>query len=265
MNKLLAATLVVSPLILSSVVSAAPADGTTAATKDSDAIVKFKVDESKEKPKDPNEPGKEVTPKDPEDPSKDLDPDGGTPGPLSIDFASKFYFGENLVSLKDENYFAKPQAIVKDGKAIQVPNYVQVTDKRGTLSGWHLTVKQNGQFKSLNVKTGTELTGAVISFMNGNLSTISTSKVPSGIKASFDLDPNGAEQTVVNAKDGEGAGQWLYHFGHGDMNGATDKETIGDGDKSVNLFVPASANTLADTYKTTLTWTLKDVPDADFK
>ena len=42
---------------------------------------------------------------------------------------------------------------VKEG-----PNYVQVTDNRGTEAGWSLKVKQEGQFKSTS---GKELTGAL--------------------------------------------------------------------------------------------------------
>ena len=46
-------------------------------------------------------------------------------------------------------------------KSKEGPNYVQVTDNRGTEAGWSLKVKQEGQFKSTS---GKELTGAAITF-----------------------------------------------------------------------------------------------------
>ncbi len=44
---------------------------------------------------------------------------------------------------------------MKDGS--KKPTYVQVTDKRGTLAGWKLTLSQPEQFKTA---TGEELVGA---------------------------------------------------------------------------------------------------------
>ena len=44
---------------------------------------------------------------------------------------------------------------------VQKPTYVQVTDKRGTLAGWKLTLSQPEQFKTA---TGEELVGAQLTF-----------------------------------------------------------------------------------------------------
>ena len=46
----------------------------------------------------------------------------------------------------------------KDGNK-EVPNFVQVTDNRGTNAGWKLSVTQNDQFKTAD---GKELTGATL-------------------------------------------------------------------------------------------------------
>ncbi len=96
-----------------------------------------------------------------------------------------------------------------------------------------------------------ELVGAMISFTNGQLDTISTSATPSFTKPSFDLTVagTGVAENIVSAKDGEGAGTFVYRFG-------TDATKA----NSVSLSVPGTTTKLAETYATTLTWTLTDVP-----
>ena len=49
---------------------------------------------------------------------------------------------------------------------VQKPTYVQVTDKRGTLAGWKLTLSQPEQFKTA---TGEELVGAQLTFTRQKL------------------------------------------------------------------------------------------------
>lgn len=215
-------------------------------TLDSNAIVKFKANESITGPVDPEnpDPNKIVEPIDPENPEGK--PNVGTTGPLSIDFASSLNFGDdNKISTKDEIYYAAAQEL-KDGQ--KKPNYVQVTDNRGTEAGWKLSVKQNGQFVD---SKGNELTGAKITFNKGNVNTVSKSAKPSTVKESFDLtaDGTGAVQDVVEAHVNEGAGTYVYKFG----DDATKAE-------SITLEVPGATTKYADEYKTTLTWTLSDVP-----
>lgn len=79
---------------------------------------------------------------------------------------------------------------VKEG-----PNYVQVTDNRGTEAGWSLKVKQEGQFKSTS---GKELTGAAITFKNGNVVTASDSGKPTG-PATITLNSDGSQSDVMSA------------------------------------------------------------------
>ncbi|MDR0318106.1 MAG: WxL domain-containing protein, partial [Lactococcus lactis] len=78
----------------------------------------------------------------PQNPDGSL-PNPGTQGPLSIDFASSLDFGINPISNKDEIYFAKAQSYTES--TTETPNYVQVTDNRGTLMGWTLSVTEKGQ------------------------------------------------------------------------------------------------------------------------
>lgn len=223
------------------------------ANRVTDAQVTFVEDNLPTNPTNPNFPDPEnpVKPVDPTNPTKPVEP--GTNGPLSLDFASVLDFGEQLISLEDQNYFAKPQYLfAEDGtidKENPVPNYVQITDKRGGEKGWSLSVKQNGPFTS--VKNKKELTGAELIFTNGEADSISNSKDPSVVKPLFGLVPDGsgASETIMAAAPGEGFGTWVYRFG--------DELTK---DSSIMLFVPGTTVKEADTYKTSLTWTLTDTP-----
>ncbi|WP_413524393.1 WxL domain-containing protein [Carnobacterium divergens] len=247
MTKLMATTVVLaSTLVLGNVVASAEA-GTLPATYETDTTVKFSPSDEITPPVDPLDPEKPTTPVDPEDPDKPINP--GTNGPLSIDFASPLYFGENKIVTSDKDYFAEAQPL-SDGTTR--PNFVQVTDNRGGEQGWTLQVKQNGQFKSKT--SNRELTGAQISFANGQVATATDSKVPSIIATEFTLvaDGTGAAQNVMTAKAGEGAGTHIYRSGD-DAAKAT----------SVKLAVPGKLTKLAETYTTTLTYTLTDVPGND--
>ena len=99
-----------------------------AQTYDSNAVVNFVPNQDVTPPVDPINPDPEnpVTPIDPTNPNG---PNPGTAGPLSIDYASSLHFGENKISTKNEVYYAKAQAFTGGSEG---PNYVQVTDNRGT-------------------------------------------------------------------------------------------------------------------------------------
>ncbi|MCU4733702.1 WxL domain-containing protein [Bacillus cereus] len=228
-----------------------PADRTT------DTTVKFVSNEDPTTPKDPENP---ENPAEPENPDG-TDPKQGTNGPLSLDYASSLDFGINVISTKDEVYNVKAQKM-KDGR--YVSNYAQVTDNRGTLEGWSLSVKQNGQFKSAT--DGKELKGAQITFKDGNLNSISESAKPKTVESTFVLNPDGIgnQTNVIVAGAGEGAGTWIYRLGdESHIKDAIDKSgkvlNYKESD-SITLEVPGKAEKMADSYKTTLTWTLTNTP-----
>ncbi|WP_054711086.1 WxL domain-containing protein [Bacillus sp. JCM 19041] len=237
MKKLSLIPIAVFALILSVGGNTALAEG---GTYDTNAKIKFVPAEDGTGPVDPEEP---ETPVDPVDPTDPEGPGPGTPGPLSIDYASSFQFGEQEITSRDKTYTADPQTY-KDTENVG-PNYVQVTDNRGTETGWSLQVVQNGQFKTASDQ---ELLGAEIRVKNAAVNSISQSPKPSTVKDSFELTP-GTVDNVVSAHDGEGAGTYLYHFG-----------TSATAAESVELFVPGSSTKYADSYSTTLTWTLSDTP-----
>jgi len=132
-------TLLMGALLFSSIlgVTSVHADDTTEpANYTSNGVITFEPDKDPTKPVDPTDPTKPV---DPVDPTKPDGPDDGTEGPLSIDYASSFNFGTQKIITTDKDYYADIQTF-KDGTT--GPNYVQVTDKRGSQAGWNLSVTQ---------------------------------------------------------------------------------------------------------------------------
>ncbi|MEQ6357165.1 WxL domain-containing protein [Lysinibacillus sp. M3] len=237
------ATTMLTCFVLGGSVTSYAADG---GEYQSNAIIEFEAaTDIITPPVDPTDPGTPVDPVDPTDPNG---PKPGTPGPLSIDYASSLDFGKQKITSTNQVYKAKAQKFKKRGDG---PNYVQVTDNRGTEKGWSLQVKQNGQFKSAS---GNVLTGAEITFNNGSVNTASASPKPSIAKSTFSLKPDGTgvAENIMAAKAGEGSGTYVLAFG--DDNTAAD---------SIELSIPGATTKYAEKYSTTLTWTLADVPEED--
>ncbi|MFB4211552.1 WxL domain-containing protein [Shouchella sp. JSM 1781072] len=242
--------LVALAAVTMSLSSIAHAEEPNGATYDSNGKVKFTPYDGVTDPLDPENPDPE-NPVDPVDPTDPEGPNPGTTGPLSIDYASSLDFGENEISSQDRIYPAKAQQL-RDGR--YVPNYVQISDNRGTNTGWVLSVQQNGQFKNETTQHDT-LTGAAITFsdptVNGTLNNVD----PPTATASFSLDPEGDSSIVMFADEGEGAGTWINHFG--EVNQATNLTP------AIELFVPGATPKDSTEYRTTLTWNLSDVPSND--
>lgn len=214
----------------------------------SQGSITFEEDTSQTKPVDPLNPDNPVTPTDPD--GNEVDPDKGTPGPLSLDFASDFLFGTQKITTTNEEYYATLQSYKKQGATdlSTGPNYVQVTDKRGTQLGWSLSVKQEAQFKTAAAET---LDGAAISFANATaVSAVDEQYKPTiNAGATETVLVPGTETTIMTAAEKQGMGTWLYRLGD---------ETTGD--KSVKLSIPGKSIKLAKEYTTTLTWTLASKP-----
>ena len=213
-----------------------------AATYSSNGVVNFEKDDTPTPPVDPvdPDPNKPVDPVDPTDPNG---PEPGTPGPLSIDYASSFDFGTQKISTQTHTYNAALQKY-KNGTPADGPNYVQVTDKTGLYTGWDLTVKQESQFK----KGTTDLTGAAMTLNKIKAKSISGSAAPT-TSTKVDLNP-GDEHSIASAAAGQGKGTWAFHFG----------ENATDAADAVRLTVPGTANAEVGKYTTSLTWKLVAKP-----
>lgn len=167
--------------------------------------------------------------------------------PLRIDKASDLHFGQQEISAEEKTYTA-----ALDGTD---PNFVQVTDVRGTNVGWKLQVAEGAQLTS-NDETAKQLTGAVITLDNINLTTVDTNLAGAPTAGStITLVPGtgatpGAAFDVATAAADQGMGTWKANFG-----------TADNGDQSVKLTVPGATQKVKDAiYATTLTWTLNDTP-----
>ena len=233
-----------SAMVLSLLVGGAT---TTLAAGTEGGAVNSKGTVSFEPSKTPTDPVDPTDPTDPIDPTEPVEP--GTDGPLSLDFAPNLNFDMNEISTKDETYNAK-LVEVKDGENTrEVPNFVQVTDKRGTNAGWTLEVKQNGQFKN-DATLNKELIGAQISLTKTYATSTSVAEKPT-VNTQIDLDPTGASLKVMSAAKDAGAGTWLASFGKDNT----------EAEKAITLSVPGKTVKDAVAYDTTLTWTLTDTPD----
>lgn len=229
------------------------------ATYNSNGQIEFVPNDDITPPVDPENPDPEnpVNPVDPTDPEG---PDPGTPGPLSIDYASSLDFGINKISSVNETYYARAQTF--NESIGSRPNYVQVTDSRGTNAGWTLSVKQNGQLTATTATTNDVLTGAEIVLKNPAVKSNGTAGAP-GTNPEIRLDPNGASANVMFASDGAGGGTWINLWGSVEQVQETDAQgntvTV-DVNKDIYLTVPGATPKDAVKYATTLTWTLSDVP-----
>lgn len=249
--------LLLSTLVLSNVaVSAAEGDETR--VYGSNGVVEFIANDEPTDPVDPEnpDPSNPVEPIDPTDPEG---PNPGTDGPLSIDYASSLHFGVNKITNADQTYFADAQEFNGELAGQSRGNYVQISDHRGTVAGWTLTVAQTGgQFESKTAKQFKILTGSLITF--GDAKPDSNAKdapAPTAVQ-SFELDSEGASSLVMSAKDGQGAGTWVDYFGESEVMTINGQEV--NKNKAVTLDVPGSTPKEATVYKTSLTWTLTDAP-----
>ena len=227
----------------------------------SHGVVEFRPNTDPTAPVDPENPDPEnpVEPVDPSNPGGKPEP--GTQGPLSIDFASTFDFGLNKISNKNETYYARAQHFNNNHQ--DTPNYVQVTDNRGTNSGWKLSVKQEGQLTATTDTLNKTLTGAQITLNNPTVASNVEGVVAPTPAETVSLNPDGSEVLVMTAADGSGAGTWADYWGkvatvqEEDEQGIKQEVNV---TKDVTLSVPGSTPKDAVKYQTTLTWVLTDVP-----
>jgi hypothetical protein len=235
---------------------------------DSKGSVEFTPSTTPTAPVDPlnPDPDKPILPSNPDGST----PDTGTAGPLSLDFASSLDFGVQQITSSTVDYNASAQKYTdKDGKnETNGPDFVQLTDNRGSFAGWTLSVKQAGQFATAS---GQELDGAAVSF--GSAQHVAANGTTDGVSttASFTLDPTAGAIPVMSgeaATTGTNGTSGTHLLRFGDASALSTTDVNGDGtargttDTAIKLNVPGKTAKLAAKYATTFNWILADAPSA---
>ncbi|HDU7057086.1 TPA: WxL domain-containing protein [Listeria monocytogenes] len=272
--KLTTASLLALGLIVAPVLSGDFASAATSVTKDSKGIVKF--DKSTTPDPDPVNP-------DPVDPDPVIpdptDPPLGTDG-LWILAVSDWDFGTHNVSSLSSgalNVHAADDTISTyvdaNGNGQQdlpgevsvtkkVTPYAQISDVRGTNTGWTLSVTGSA-FKDSSTPAKT-IPGAELTIPKSTVSSAtSTAQAPTGYDSVTISMTGGAAVPVMAAKDmqtatptnfndDQGMGTWTDSFGSQAVS-ATDTS-------KPKLSIPKNVVVADGTYQSTLTWTLSDTP-----
>ena len=217
---------------------------------------------------------------DPENPQEKVDPgeSPNTSGDLRIDFVPQLNFGRNKISSKDEIYLGNAQLF--HGETGARGNFVQVSDYRGTGSGWLLQVKQETQFRNESAKNK-ELNGAVISFnQSWTNSTRPENESPIVSKDIVHIDNIGEMYNLAEAKKGTGEGTWSISFGASIQNKNDQKNSLSprvnpDGEpeldsnfdnkpiyknEALSLSIPGNTKKDSVNYQTVITWILSELP-----
>lgn len=225
----------------------------------SDSVIEFVPSSEPSPPVDPEKPDPEkpVQPIDPTDPNG---PEPGTQGPLSIDYVSSLDFGKNRISNQDQVYYARAQMYQSGQK--ETPNFVQITDNRGTSNGWTLLVKQKDQLKAVDATQKDVLIGAQITLAAPTVTSNTTSQAKPTATNPISLIP-GIAAVVLSAKVGSGSGLWVTYWGS--VEEVEEQKETGDSErvkvtKDIALSVPGVTPKSAVKYQTNLLWTLTDVP-----
>lgn len=231
-------------------------------------IVRYEVNDEKTVPVDPEHPEEAINVPESEYTS--------TSGLLRFDFIPNLHFGAQAISSKDSVYEVNAQ-LFSDTRSAR-PNHVQITDNRGEISGWELSVKQDTQFYSDDDKKE-ELKGVVLSFdKQWANSTMSKEYSPTIVKDAIKIEQIGASYPIAKAEPGKGAGTWEIVFGStGEIEGiektltpllnaegqpVTNPLFNNNGvykNSAIRLFVPSKSTKHPAKYKTELTWTLSEL------
>ncbi|EOV3185280.1 WxL domain-containing protein [Enterococcus faecalis] len=172
----------------------------------------------------------------------DPDDETGQQGPLTLDYASHFEFGE--IKLSNQAIEKTPVNKIEDGNGGEVaPTFgAQVTDTRGTGAGWNLTVGLSA-FKG-TTDTTHELRGAQLELPAGTAvsSDETAEETTKPTTQAVTLDAGASAQSLFTAGENQGMGSWF------------DKLSA----DQIKLKAPSAQ--YADSYKATLTWSLQDAP-----
>ncbi|MDT2848873.1 WxL domain-containing protein [Vagococcus carniphilus] len=221
----------------------------------------------------------ETPPVDPEHPEIKVDPGNEytkTNGLLRFDFIPRLHFGAQEISSKDKNYQVNAQ-LFKDETAAR-PNYIQITDNRGSMAGWEVSVRQETPFENKEAKNKI-LKGSVLSFDKQWVNSVAPKEMqPTVMKDAIKIEEIVATYPIAKAEKGKGLGTWVIPFGStGEVKGQektltpllnADGKPVTDAsfnnkpiykNSGIQLFVPGAIQKDPVKYKTVLTWTLSEL------
>lgn len=212
---------------------------TVNADEKSTSSVSFEAGTGKNEVVNPLDPSKPIDPNLPANPDDPGNKGTGAEGPLTIDYVSNFDFGVRAISSKDENYTLSS----KDGKNNQQTPFIQVTDSRGTLSGWSLTAKIS-DFKAKN-NDGSIISGASLTIhpTNDTATGAYNNKTTPPSTQTVEFKATNTTENVMDATSGQGGGTWL---------------NLINPDKT-SLFIPGGS-ARSGSYEATITWSLASGP-----
>lgn len=200
----------------------------------SDATITFTEGEGAPPVLDPTDPTEPFQPGiQPGDPSDDPTIDTG---PLTLDYVSSLDFGSQPI-----------ESTVMIYESTIIRPFIQVTDRRGTGAGWHVTA----QLSEFTDGTTATLPGAILTLTNGSVISPTYGSEPSAVDPVI-LNAGGDAMIVVNAGENEGLGSWITRWFP--VNPSSPE--LND---SVTLQIPAGAATVGN-HVATITWTLYDAP-----
>lgn len=205
----------------------------------------------------------EITPTDPDPDPEVITPiePGETPlpgGALRFDYVPQISFGKNYIEADKKSVFSKFLLVTPKGTTAKVirPTFVEVTDVRGGTQGWSVSVANDGVFRS---ETGSEFSGAVLSLSKPTKYSRSGQNAETGLEANAVILGNGQPVEIMKADSAkeQGYGKWQVVYGSETVSVKGDDDT--DRNPAVKLQIPmGKIIKAAETYKTTLVWTLAD-------
>lgn len=188
----------------------------------------------------------------PDEPGESFEGGGGTnrTGPLSLDNVPVIEFGDdNEISATEKNY----SAVSKDFSP-----FVQVTDNRGTGTGWDLAASLSG-FSSVGQEADGEtkktLPGAEIILSDGEIVTNGSQSIrPTSGNSNDNIITLTEDSTaIMSAGENGGMGSWAMVWSDTDVSSGVNP--------NIQLKVPGGI-AMEDTYTATITWSLTTGPTA---
>ena len=185
---------------------------------------------------DNTDPTSPVDPTNPDNPG--TNPGTGMGGPLSLDYVPSMAFGTQTISGNVETY-----------NLIDLKPYIQVTDKRGTGTGWKVSVSLSA-FENDDASNSFD---GVITFKNAQTATTTGNTSPSPSAANPVVITSGAgEQILVTTTAAkQGMGTWVTRWFASDTNQTTNDSV---------LLTLNTANVSADSYTADLNWIISNAP-----